>query len=88
MDTTKDAKRYSEAAKRRAYMRQLTRTMEAIRRSGYKLAILPVAAQEEDGIMSGRADGHQIGRLTRAVCKRRRMRQIADGSRRINRRIH
>jgi hypothetical protein len=88
MDTTKDAKRYSEEAKRRVYMRQLTRTMEAIRRSGYKLAILPVAALEEEGIMAGRSDGHQIGRLTRAVCKRRRMRQIADESRRINRRIH
>lgn len=88
MDTTKEARKFSEQARRRTHMGQLRRTMEAIRRRGYKLAILPVAALEEEGILSGESNGHQIGRLTRAVCKRRRMRQVADESRRVNRRIH
>lgn len=73
---------------RRIYVRQLERTMEAIRRKGYKLAILPVAAKEEDDIISGVARGDKVGKITKAVCRRRRMRQIADESRRINRYIH
>lgn len=85
MDLNKDKERAT--TRQRKHLNQLKRTIEGIRRRGYRLAIIPIAAKEEEDIIAGR-NSSRIGQYTKTVCKRRAVAVVSRESRRINRRQH